>query len=312
MTDQAATDALADSPADVTVSPPKLLSAGYHSLERFTVTLRSPGDRGELTSVRDVLHVGKVTAVLPIDIARGELVLIRQFRLPAHLATGAGELTEIVAGHVEAGETPAEAAMRECVEEIGVRPAALYEMLEFIPVPGSSDEHAFMFLGPVDATRIPQLCGRRRREGSDAADARADRYGAGGARAQDHAQRIPHHRAAVARAPSRPARRHPRRAARPPDERPAAGHHRLGRGAVGAAISHRRARATSGCGRTASAIRPTSPMRPHGCRRRGRSARSGTCARSSAWAPASTPWWRTRRCRRCRSCAWSIPISRGG
>jgi ADP-ribose pyrophosphatase len=159
MTDQAATDALADSPGDVTVSPPKLLSAGYHSLERFTVTLRSPGDRGELTSVRDVLHVGKVTAVLPIDMARGELVLIRQFRLPAHLANGTGELTEIVAGHVEAGETPAEAGMRECVEEIGVRPAALYEMLEFIPVPGSSDEHAFLFLGLVDATRIPQYAG---------------------------------------------------------------------------------------------------------------------------------------------------------
>ena len=159
MTEQAATDALADSAGDVTVSPPKVLGGGYHRLERFTVTLRSPGDRAELTSVRDVLHVGKVTAVLPIDIARGELVLIRQFRLAAHLATGAGELTEIVAGHVEAGETPAEAAMRECVEEIGVRPAALYEMLEFIPVPGSSDEHAFMFLGPVDAAGIPDYAG---------------------------------------------------------------------------------------------------------------------------------------------------------
>jgi len=64
-----------------------------------------------------------------------------------------------VAGHVEAGETPPEAAMRECVEEIGVRPAALYPMLEFIPVPGSSDEHAFMFLGTVDAARIPERAG---------------------------------------------------------------------------------------------------------------------------------------------------------
>jgi ADP-ribose pyrophosphatase len=159
MTNQAATDALADSAADVTVSAPTLLGEGYHSLDRYSVTLRSPGHRGEIASVRDVLRVGKVTAVLPIDIVRGELVLIRQFRLPAHLATGAGELIEIVAGHVEAGETPAEAAMRECVEEIGVRPTALYEMLEFIPVPGSSDEHAFLFLGLVDATRILQYAG---------------------------------------------------------------------------------------------------------------------------------------------------------
>jgi ADP-ribose pyrophosphatase len=153
-----AADALADSPADVDVTSEQQLAEGYHDLERFSVGLRTPHGE-EIASVRDVLRVGKVTAVLPIDLARGELVLIRQFRLPAHLATGMGELTEIVAGHVEAGETPAEAAIRECVEEIGVKPAALYPMLEFIPVPGSSDEHAFMYLGTIDAAGVPDRAG---------------------------------------------------------------------------------------------------------------------------------------------------------
>jgi len=151
-------DALTDSVADVDVASEKLLAKGYHDLERFKVRLRTPHGE-EIASVRDVLRVGKVTAVLPIDLARGELVLIRQFRLPAHLATGAGDLSEIVAGHVEAGETPAAAALRECIEEIGVAPAALYPMLEFIPVPGSSDEHAFMYLGTIDATRVPDRAG---------------------------------------------------------------------------------------------------------------------------------------------------------
>jgi ADP-ribose pyrophosphatase len=150
--------ALADSPADVTVSAPKVLAEGFHDLERFSVTLRSPG-RDPIASVREVLRVGKVTAVLPLDLARREIVLLRQFRLPAHLATGLGELTEIVAGHVEDGETPAEAGMRECVEEIGVRPAALYELFQFIPVPGASDEHAYLYLGLVDAARIPERAG---------------------------------------------------------------------------------------------------------------------------------------------------------
>jgi len=158
MSDDAGADALADSPADVTVSAPNVLAKGYHDLVRFSMTLRIPG-HDPIASVRDVLHVGKVTAVLPIDLARRELVLLRQFRLPAHLATGMGELTEIVAGHVEAGETPVEAGLRECVEEIGVRPSALYEVLQFIPVPGSSDEHAFLFLGLVDAARIPERAG---------------------------------------------------------------------------------------------------------------------------------------------------------
>jgi ADP-ribose pyrophosphatase len=158
MRDDAGADALADSPADVTVSAPKVLAQGFHDLERFTLTLRSPGG-DTIDSVRDVLRVGKVTAVLPLDLERRELVLLRQFRLPAHLATGLGELTEIVAGHVEDGETPAEAGMRECVEEIGVRPAALYELFQFIPVPGASDEHAFLYLGLVDAARIPERAG---------------------------------------------------------------------------------------------------------------------------------------------------------
>jgi ADP-ribose pyrophosphatase len=156
MSDDAA--AFADGPADVTVSAPTVLSKGFHSLERFSVTLRSPG-REPITAVRDVLRVGKVTAVLPLDLRRREVVLLRQFRLPAHLATGMGELTEIVAGHVEAGETPAEAGLRECVEEIGVRPAALYELFQFIPVPGASDEHAFLYLGLVDASAIPERAG---------------------------------------------------------------------------------------------------------------------------------------------------------
>jgi ADP-ribose pyrophosphatase len=152
------TGALADSPGDVTVSTPTVLSKGFHDLERFSVTLRSR-DHDEINSVREVLRVGKVTAVLPVDLARREVVLLRQFRLPAHLATGMGELTEIVAGHVERGETPAEAGMRECIEEIGVRPTALYELFEFIPVPGASDEHAFLYLGLVDASQIPERAG---------------------------------------------------------------------------------------------------------------------------------------------------------
>ena len=41
-------------------------------------------DDGPVVQERDVLIGGKVVAVMPIDIARQEIVLIRQFRLPAH------------------------------------------------------------------------------------------------------------------------------------------------------------------------------------------------------------------------------------
>ena len=134
-----------------------MLAKAFHDLERYSVALHADGE--VLRSTRDVLHVGEVAAVLPVDLRRGEVVLIRQFRVAAHLATGAGELVEIVAGHVEDGETPAEAARRECREEIGVEPSTLYQLFDFLPAPGSIDEHATLFLGIVDASAVPDRAG---------------------------------------------------------------------------------------------------------------------------------------------------------
>ena len=71
--------------------------------ERFEVALERDGEP-PLQQRRDVLRASHVAVVLPIDLARGEVVLIRQFRLPAHLVTGRGDMVEIVAGRVEPGE----------------------------------------------------------------------------------------------------------------------------------------------------------------------------------------------------------------
>jgi len=81
-------------------------------------------------------------------------VLIRQFRLPAHLANGHGDLVEFVAGRVEAGESLAEAAQRECTEEIGIAPRGLAELFTFLSTPGVMDEEITMFVAAVDATRV--------------------------------------------------------------------------------------------------------------------------------------------------------------
>src|SRR3974390_2817115 len=106
-----ADQALADASADATVSTPDVLVKSFRSLERYQVTLRhADGTARALT--RDVLNVGHVIGVLAIDPARNVIVLIRQFRVAAHLALGLGELVEIVAGHVEHGETAEEAARR--------------------------------------------------------------------------------------------------------------------------------------------------------------------------------------------------------
>ncbi|AXK81881.1 NUDIX hydrolase [Pseudolabrys taiwanensis] len=145
---------LVDRPAgDVAVSAPELLAKGYRTYLRYTLSLPRGGER--VKQQRDVLRAGKVVAVLPVDLAREEVVLIRQFRLPAHLANGQGDLIEVVAGGIEAGEQPIDAARRECTEEIGVFPNRLVELFRYFTTPGITDEEVVVFLAAIDAGQTP-------------------------------------------------------------------------------------------------------------------------------------------------------------
>lgn len=144
---------LVDLPADVTVSAPERLAKGYRDYERYHVTLEG-ADGVEVEQQRDILRAGKVVAVLPLDLARDEVILLRQFRMAAHLANGRGDLVEVVAGRVEPGEPVAEAARRECTEEIGVAPAKLVELFTYLTTPGLTDEEVTMYLAAVDTSRV--------------------------------------------------------------------------------------------------------------------------------------------------------------
>jgi ADP-ribose pyrophosphatase len=151
-------DLLADAPADASTSPPDVLVRGFRTFAHYQVTLRHH-DGSVASLARDILHVGKVVGVLAVDPSRNVVVLIRQFRLAAHLAVGLGEQIEIVAGHVERGEAPQQAAHRECLEEIGVEPRSLHQLFDFLPAPGINDEYATMFLAIVDSSRVPERGG---------------------------------------------------------------------------------------------------------------------------------------------------------
>jgi ADP-ribose pyrophosphatase len=156
--EEEARPAIADRKADVTIEAPSLIGRGFMRYERFELSI-DRGDEPALLQQRDVLRASRVAAVLPVDLARGQLVLIRQFRLAAHLATGRGEMVEIVAGRVEPGEAAADAARRECMEEIGVVPDRLVELYSVLPTPGLTDEFVTFFLGFVDAAQVPAQAG---------------------------------------------------------------------------------------------------------------------------------------------------------
>jgi ADP-ribose pyrophosphatase len=158
MSDNEGSDQLADREADVTVSAPEVIGRGFMTYERYELSLRRDGEPS-LLQRRDVLRASKVAAVIAIDVARDALVLIRQFRLPAHLANGRGDMVEIVAGRVEADEAAIDAARRECIEEIGVAPDRLVELYSVLATPGFTDEQIIFFAGFVDSSAVLQRGG---------------------------------------------------------------------------------------------------------------------------------------------------------
>jgi ADP-ribose pyrophosphatase len=147
---------LTDFPVEVAVTPPEPLGRGFRPFNRFRYDFARPHDTPR---VADLLSSGDSVAVLPLDPASGEIILLQQFRLAAHLANGRGGLFEIVAGHVEKNENPVETARRECAEEIGCAPEPLIELFTYLTTPGLCDEQITLFLGIVDVSQIPERAG---------------------------------------------------------------------------------------------------------------------------------------------------------
>jgi ADP-ribose pyrophosphatase len=156
--DDEAKPVIADRKSDVTLSDPSVVGRGFMTYERYDISIQRDGEP-PLVQQRDVLRASHVAAVLPVDLERDQIVLIHQFRLPAHLATGRGEMVEIVAGRIEQGEAASFAASRECLEEISVAPDRLVELYSVLPTPGFTDEYVTFFLGFVDATKVPARAG---------------------------------------------------------------------------------------------------------------------------------------------------------
>ena len=94
---------------------------------------------GKILSRQIIEHPGAVV-IIP-KLAPNRYVLIRQFRFAVH-----GWLWEFPAGGIEPGESLKAAAVRECIEEVGLRPRKLKKLVEFYPTPGISGEIMHLYL----------------------------------------------------------------------------------------------------------------------------------------------------------------------
>lgn len=104
----------------------------------------------------EVLRRPDSVSIVAVD--GGLLVVVRQTR------AGAGERTlELPAGSVEEGETPAECAARELVEECGLRAGSWRELGSFWAAPDYSTEYVHAF----EATELADVGIGEREEGDD-------------------------------------------------------------------------------------------------------------------------------------------------
>lgn len=123
---------------------------GFYRLDEYV--LRHSLFRGgwSQTLTRECVRKGPSAAVLMYDADADALVFVEQFRVGA-LAEATPWLVELVAGYVEAGESPEDVVRREALEEadcplLEVRPVARY-----LVSPGGSDETLHLFCARVRA-----------------------------------------------------------------------------------------------------------------------------------------------------------------
>jgi ADP-ribose pyrophosphatase len=98
---------------------------------------------------RLVLDRGDAVAALVFNTTTRRLLFVNQFRCPT-VEKGPGWVVEVVAGMVDAGETPETAVRREILEEIGFKVARLEPISTFYVSPGGSTERVFLYYAEVD------------------------------------------------------------------------------------------------------------------------------------------------------------------
>lgn len=128
---------------------------GFFRLERYRLRHRKFSGEWGRSITRELFERGNAAAVLPYDPHTDEVLLIEQFRAGAIYAPSNNPwLLEIVAGVIEANETPEQVVERESVEEAGCQISNLIPLYDYLVSPGGTTERIILFCGQVDMKTI--------------------------------------------------------------------------------------------------------------------------------------------------------------
>ena len=138
-------------PSDVVVESRTEPYAGFFAVEEQTLRFRRFDGSLSPAVQRSAFISGDAVTVLPYDPVRDRVLLIEQFRFGPHVRGDANPWQlEVIAGRIDPGETPQDAARREAVEEAGLTLGGLTLMQAYYPSPGAYAEYLYSYLALAD------------------------------------------------------------------------------------------------------------------------------------------------------------------
>jgi nudix-type nucleoside diphosphatase (YffH/AdpP family) len=143
----------------------KILSDERYQLREVAFDYRRRDGQWQSQS-REVFDRRHAAAVLPIDPARGTVLLVSQFRLPAFQTGYTQPLIEVIAGALD-GDAPEVCARREAMEETGCELSDLREVFHCFMSPGAVTERMHLFVAHYSAASRTAKGGGLEDEGED-------------------------------------------------------------------------------------------------------------------------------------------------
>ena len=137
----------------------KNIHNGFFKMHEVTLKYQKYDGSWTNNIKRELFGGAQVSAVLPYDPIKKEIVLIQQFR-PGTISKNFDHyLNEIVAGIIDKGEDPESTAVRECLEETGCRVKKLIPIQGYFPAPGSSESFYYLYLGEIETFKGSRIMG---------------------------------------------------------------------------------------------------------------------------------------------------------
>lgn len=151
--------------AAIEILKDETLSKNWYHLRN--VTFDYTGSNGQTKTLkREVYDRGNGATILLYDPKRDSVILVRQFRMPAHLNGHSGWLLETPAGLLD-GDNPTEAIRREVVEETGYVVKDVLPVFQSFMSPGAVTEIIHFFAAVIDVTERAEEGGGAAHEDED-------------------------------------------------------------------------------------------------------------------------------------------------